>query len=290
MIHTKRLTDQGLKFLAPPARSRISDRENQTDGKSWEEPFDYMKFLLDEPSGFSNCMNNNPTALARGVMMINAAAFFASAYGVVNALLDILSAPPELDLMEKLRAECEAVANDPEDNLTSKVGINKLVHLDSVVRESMRFNALDYTAMHRFVKPREGYTFSTGEHLPQGTHIVFPSGPYQHEDELYPNGAEFEPFRFSDETEGAPKHHVNGPVNAVSTGKYHFPWGIGKSQCPGRFFAVHEIKIILAHILLNYDIKPMARRPASMPIGTFALPDESITISIRRRSTEKMET
>lgn len=290
MIHTKRLTDQGLKFLAPPARSRISDRENQTDGKSWEEPFDYMKFLLDEPSGFNNCMDNNPTALARGVMMINAAAFFASAYGVVNALLDILSAPPELNLIEKLRAECEAVANDPEDNLTSKVGINKLVYLDSVVRESMRFNALDYTAMHRFVKPREGYTFSTGEHLPQGTHIVFPSGPYQHEDELYPNGAEFEPFRFSDGTEGAPKHHVNGPVNAVSTGKYHFPWGIGKSQCPGRFFAVHEIKIILAHILLNYDIKPMAKRPASTPIGTFALPDESITISIRRRSTEKMET
>ncbi|KAH7048407.1 cytochrome P450 [Macrophomina phaseolina] len=290
MIHTKRLTDQGLKFLAPPAQNRIADRKTHIADKSagWEEPYDYMKFLLDEPSGFNNCMDNDPIALARGVMMINAAAFFASAYGVVNALLDILSAPAELDLVAKLRAECAAVARDATDNLTSKVGINKLLHLDSVVRESMRYNALDYTAMHRYVKPAEGFTFSSGEHLPQGTHLVFPSGPYQHEDELYPDGDKFEPFRFSEAKDDAPMHHVNGPVSAVSTGKYHFPWGIGKSQCPGRFFAVHEIKIILAHILLNYDMKPLQKRPANTPIGTFALPDEKVTISIRRRVPEKI--
>ncbi|KAK8030950.1 ent-kaurene oxidase [Apiospora arundinis] len=32
-------------------------------------------------------------------------------------------------------------------------------------------------------------------------------------------------------------------------------FGYGKHACPGRFFAANEIKLILAHILLQYDLR-----------------------------------
>ena len=40
-------------------------------------------------------------------------------------------------------------------------------------------------------------------------------------------------------------------------------WGVGTHACPGRFFASYEIKMLLAHILLNYSFKlpPGMQRP-----------------------------
>lgn len=32
-------------------------------------------------------------------------------------------------------------------------------------------------------------------------------------------------------------------------------FGFGRHACPGRFFAANEIKLILARMLLDYDIK-----------------------------------
>ncbi len=33
------------------------------------------------------------------------------------------------------------------------------------------------------------------------------------------------------------------------------PFGFGRHACPGRFFAANEIKLVLAQLLLNYDMK-----------------------------------
>ena len=59
---------------------------------------------------------------------------------------------------------------------------------------------------------------------------------------------------------------------------------------PGRFFAVNEIKCMMGHILLNYDIKWSNRDflegGYAPPINTFrfsTLPDENATIMVRRR-------
>ncbi|KAJ7660426.1 hypothetical protein B0H17DRAFT_832480, partial [Mycena rosella] len=41
----------------------------------------------------------------------------------------------------------------------------------------------------------------------------------------------------------------------VSTGTDHLPFGTGKHACPGRFFAATELKAMLAHLVLNYDVK-----------------------------------
>ncbi len=58
---------------------------------------------------------------------------------------------------------------------------------------------------------------------------------------------------------------------------------------PGRFFAAAELKIMLAHVLLNYDIKMAndAGRPTNIPIASEMMPDPSAEVLFRKRHMEK---
>ncbi|KAH9981729.1 hypothetical protein BJV77DRAFT_355174 [Russula vinacea] len=42
---------------------------------------------------------------------------------------------------------------------------------------------------------------------------------------------------------------------AVSTSSEHLFFGYGRHLCPGRFFAVNELKMLFAHIVATYDVK-----------------------------------
>ncbi|KAF8662735.1 hypothetical protein AX14_007030 [Amanita brunnescens Koide BX004] len=62
-------------------------------------------------------------------------------------------------------------------------------------------------------------------------------------------------------------------------------FGHGRHACPGRFFVANELKAMLAHILLNYDVK-MANgggRPEDMWFGRSSLPNTKAEVLFRKR-------
>jgi len=53
---------------------------------------------------------------------------------------------------------------------------------------------------------------------------------------------------------------------------------------PGRFFAVHELKLMLAFTILRYDVKTKdGIRPSDFKLGFFILPDTKADILFKRR-------
>ena len=59
---------------------------------------------------------------------------------------------------------------------------------------------------------------------------------------------------------------------------------------PGRFFAANELKCLMGHLLLNYDVKWPNRdfleggyAPPNEVIGITTRPDENATIMFRKR-------
>jgi cytochrome P450 len=72
----------------------------------------------------------------------------------------------------------------------------------------------------------------------------------------------------------------------LTTGSDSPGWGDGIQACPGRFFATSTIKITLAHILQNYDIKLREGDypPKMTPLanGTWA-PDTKVTVYFKSR-------
>jgi hypothetical protein len=51
---------------------------------------------------------------------------------------------------------------------------------------------------------------------------------------------------------------------------------------PGRFFAAHELKMLLGHLLIHYDIKPLAERPTAVWVGRSMIPPKAL-LEVRRR-------
>lgn len=60
-------------------------------------------------------------------------------------------------------------------------------------------------------------------------------------------------------------------------------WGIGRHACPGRFFAVDLIKVVLNYVLMNYEVQPLEERPENIWIEYNVIPSPPAKLSVKRR-------
>ena len=95
-------------------------------------------------------------------------------------------------------------------------------------------------------------TLSDGTHLPTGTNIEVPAYTIQMDPSVIPNPEKFDGFRFYNIRQSSAEEANRNQFVTVSMDSLNF--GYGKHACPGRFFASNELKVILANILLRYDI------------------------------------
>lgn len=83
--------------------------------------------------------------------------------------------------------------------------------------------------------------------------IEVASDAISHDPELYPNPDTFDPYRFYNLRQ-AGSESANR-YQCVTVSETNLGFGYGRHSCPGRFFAINEIKLILANMLLQFDIK-----------------------------------
>jgi cytochrome P450 len=100
----------------------------------------------------------------------------------------------------------------------------------------------------------------------------------------YPEGDVFDGFRHYKLRQGgtATDHARN---QFVTTNESNLAFGYGRHACPGRFFAANEIKMILARVILDFDIKmpgDAKERHAQLDIGTSSMPHPGKTLMLKR--------
>ena len=95
------------------------------------------------------------------------------------------------------------------------------------------------------------YTFADGTRIPQGTTVSVNPTQAHHDPETYENPEQFEGFRFAKMRfqQGGKKHDI------VATSPKFLSFGNGRHARPARYFAACKLKIMLAHTVLNYDVK-----------------------------------
>ncbi|KAJ6527089.1 cytochrome P450 [Mycena capillaripes] len=279
IISTKnRSNTRALKFLGALIEERLSKEKEL--GPNWPgKTNDLISWLLDFAEGEERTV---PALLVR-VMSVNMAAIHTSSMTFTHALFDLTTHP---EYLLPMREEAERIVK--EEGWT-KAALNNMVKIDSFLRESQRMHCVGPVMMTRKVVSKDGFTFSDGTFLPQGALLSVAVRPTHYDASNYQNAAEFDGFRFerelaelssnSDPSKDSFQRHM------ISTAVGHLPFGTGKHACPGRFFAAAELKAMLAHFLIEYDIKAEVDgvRPPDSNFGRKTIPNTKGKVLFRRR-------
>ena len=121
----------------------------------------------------------------------------------------------------------------------------------------------------------KGITLSNGQCIPPGCIIEVPSQAIYNDSTYYPDSEKFDGFRhYKLRRGGSTADHARNQF--VTTNEQNLAFGYGRHACPGRFFAANEIKMIVAKMILDYDIKMpdgLHERYANIEVGRTSSPN-----------------
>lgn len=283
-IHTKKF----IKLLKPEIEARLAKYDalhgdNSPDEKTHTyEHNDLLQWAIVQAKEIGDPKNWTIDALANRVLLLNFAAIHTSSFAITHALLDLAAAPTEVTTI--LRREVEQVLRD-NDGVWSKRAVSQMERLDAVMRESHRRNSFVILSVVRKVMAKEGVTFPCGVHVAKDRIICSAAYGIHQDANKFPQPETFQPWRFySEKATDTSENSLAAPRKAYSTASKEFlGWGLGKTACPGRFFASNEIKCMVAYTLLNYDIKPLDARPGNTWLGNNRIPPTDATLWVKRR-------
>ncbi|CAN0019259.1 unnamed protein product [Lampetra fluviatilis] len=142
--------------------------------------------------------------------------------------------------------------------------LNKMTVLHSIVNEALRLSSASMIVR----QTKEDVTLK----LDSGCSVLVRKGDMvalypkmMHFDlSIYPDPTEFKFDRFLGENL---KEKTTFTQNGRRLSPYLMPFGMGKSLCPGRFFAINEIKLVVTMLLWNYDLELLDPGVAPPPLN-----------------------
>ncbi|TLS26874.1 hypothetical protein PpBr36_04795 [Pyricularia pennisetigena] len=273
------------KLIVPEVQRRLADLNR---GETKGQRDDFVQWAIQQAKELDDPYYSKPEVLASRALFANFVSIHTSTFSLTHAVLDLAAAGPEVQ--EEMRREVVSVLASCNGEW-SKRALANLYKTDSFLRESARLNTFMSVAGNRLITAPEGLALPNGQVLPKGTPIMFPAAPVMVDETYYPNPLEFRPFRFvpkaKDGGDGDEKTGVRDEGRARTafscTSTEYMAFGHGKHACPGRFFAAAELKLMLAHVLLEYELEKI-ERPVGTWYGIMRIPPMSYELKIRRRS------
>ncbi|KAJ0368801.1 hypothetical protein COL26b_010686 [Colletotrichum chrysophilum] len=267
----------------------------------YEKPDDMLQWLIDAQDKSKNGSRND-AELAIWQLGASFTAIHTTTATATNALYTLASMQ---DIIPVLREEIqEALAGS--GNEFTNAALQNMVKLESFLTESMRtypmsagmmfppdfwkttpLTQVSANAQRKVLQP---FTLSNGQTIPSGVLIELPSAAVNMDDNLYPSSSQFDALRFSKLRQNKVKATEYGTEVGhlfSSVGQTSLNFGFGRHVCPGRFFASVEIKMIVAIILMNFDIllaEGETERYKNIEIGVQSMPDPAKTTRLKRRS------
>ncbi|KAJ7143757.1 cytochrome P450 [Mycena epipterygia] len=259
------------KHLGPIIEQRL--RQENFGYGSDSRPSDLISWLLEHGTGDELTVDK----LIQRILMINFVAIHTTSNSFTQALYHLALSP---EYVAPLREEVEAAIRE---HGWSKTAMGKCIKLDSFLRESQRFNGVSAINMNRMVMNPAGFTFSDGTHLPCGSYVTAATYATHHDDAHYENADVFDGFRFA---RMLAEDGDAGKLQMTAPNTTYLAFGMGRHACPGRFFAVTELKTMLAHVVDNYDVKLEQEgvRPPSEWFGTTCAANTKAKVLFRKRA------
>ncbi|KAJ7920455.1 cytochrome P450 [Mycena leptocephala] len=274
----KQSVRRSAKYLKDLINYRIGQEEKF--GRDWSgKPNDFLSWLLEVLPHYEK---NVPIITAR-ILLTNMSALHSTAAILTHAVFDLTTNPQHI---ASLREEVEKVVGELG---WTREAINKMPRVDSFLRESQRMHDNGPVTLIRKVMDPAGFEFSDGTLLPFGSMIGVASRVEHFNPARYNDPMTFDPFRFSRKLEERAARGDDEGENfteyMISTSPEHLAFGHKQHACPGRFFVAAELKTLLAHLVMHYDLRAETEgvRPPDFAFGLVVLPSLSGNIFLRKR-------
>ncbi|KIL65474.1 hypothetical protein M378DRAFT_24046 [Amanita muscaria Koide BX008] len=277
LTRVPRALRRGIKHLEPLIGERLELKT--LHGKDWSEnPNDVISWALDVTMD----RPRDTKALVRAILGINFAAIHTTTMSFTFVLYELATRP---EYIQPLREEVEAVMKEEG---WSKGSVRKLWKVDSFIKECLRvsnvnpgkFESKQITMNRKVLKD---FTFSDGTTVPAGGTVMVPFDSVHTDADNYIDPKTFDGFRF-EKMRGNDNENLKHQFVSLSVDYVLF--GHGRHACPGRFFVANELKVMLSHILLNYDIKmgDERGRPKNWKFGVHGGPNTTAKMLFRKRA------
>ncbi|KAF2482021.1 cytochrome P450 [Neohortaea acidophila] len=286
-----RFQDWKLKRLVLPVLYERLAAQSGSDEKDVKPPpNDVLQWLLDAKlAGRDAAARMTLSEIAHKTVFLNFFAVHTTALNTSSTLHNILTStqPPTPSLIQTLLTETAPLLPTLSQNPTTLR--SQTPALDSVIRESLRFKPMNGRGLGREVVAPTGLTTPDGLYLPCGTHVCVVFGPRQLDEGVWERGGKFAPLRFYREggdEGGTTEEKEDVGKAAVHITEDFMSFGLGRHACPGRFFAVQAMKIILATLITRYEFQPLEEPMPLLEMGEVSTPSEKATVKMRRRREE----
>ncbi|KAL0064832.1 hypothetical protein AAF712_008229 [Marasmius tenuissimus] len=277
-IFTKRHNSlrRAVRHLAPIVSERLEMERQYGPGVEWPgKPNDLVSWLLDECAvNGQDWQKGSIEDLAMRVLGVNFVAVHTTSTAITTSLHRLAANPHVTD---SLREEINHGVLEEESGWSKTAVVKMYYLLDSFLKESTRMGMIGPFGVSRVAL--KDFKFSDGTAIPAGTKVAMAAHNIHHTDDHYPSPDSFQASRFSDKGDTL-KNHMATPTWGWLT------LGAGKHACSGRFFAVNELKILLSHIVLNYDVKfpdDNIAFPDPIVVGTAFMPNNRSKVLFRER-------
>ncbi|KAF0316260.1 cytochrome P450 [Colletotrichum asianum] len=278
---------QADDFLRPVVTARRQAALHGLNEK--DKPDDMLQWLMDSQDKFGQ---QSDREISKYQLSLTFAAIHTTTAALTNAFYSLAVTP---NLVATLRQEVEEVLAETHGNITA-VALQKMIKLDSFLKEVMRYYPQSATAFQR--KVMKPVTLPNGQTIPTGVILEVPSHAINYDETIHASPDVFDALRFykiRKEKEAALKSKMSAEDafaesttnnQFASVGDTSLAFGYGRNACPGRFFAANEMKMILATTFLKYDLKMpdgCTERYKNLTFGSQSVPDPTKTIMVRLR-------
>ncbi|KAJ3493328.1 hypothetical protein NLG97_g4803 [Lecanicillium saksenae] len=264
------------------AEKMITGFAQQRDSaiKNGEEPEDtLLGWMMDNATETERAIPD----MAVRQCVLTLASIHTTAMSVSNLLFDLCTYP---EWFSVLRHEIDEVikvhGKIGESPLNAKLWLAKLEKMDSLIVESQRVNPPVLLSPQRIALVP--LTLKDGTKIPAGAKVAWASYHHANDPRTIGRPEKFDPMR------SYRKRHLNNGANATKfiagqTDINSLSFGYGNQSCPGRYFAVSEIKMILMRLLVEFEFRlPEGKaRPKTMYVDENVYIDPKAKLIIKRR-------
>ncbi|KAI7858128.1 cytochrome P450 [Circinella umbellata] len=245
---------QIIEALKPVIDKRMEGiATKDSSDTTWTRPNDILQYIIEDHPLPPNNKTDKYTYFAHWMIVLVFVSVFTTSEHATIVLYRILQHPETIDELIKEQKEIYGDdiilnKNNKSEDVFTADSVKKLTKLDSLCREALRSKNEYFQLPHTNIS-KQNITLSNGVIIPPNHDVLVNFWANHHDEELQRdtigNYDKFEPFRY-----------VGMGRPSTKVGDDYLVFGEGKHACPGRWFALQEIKTIVSLLIRDYTLKP----------------------------------